>query len=89
MDATVQGRYVMVTLSKRNLEALLNKLDRTDSERTLVRATGTHVLFVKAEPDDVHYAGRKPGKVHPKDDPGTPKGKATVLRFPPRGGAPE
>ena len=58
-----------VTLSKRNLQTLLNKLEREDSHRTLFRITEAGNLVVVAEPDEKHYADRKPGAVHPADEP--------------------
>jgi hypothetical protein len=73
---------VEVVLSERNLIALLNKVRRTDSFRTLefdepVEDDGAlpgeppaHLrLVVRAEPDDEHYDERPtpPGPVYPED----------------------
>lgn len=60
-----------VTVSERNLRSLLNKLERPDSARTLVKTeeSGQTIILV-AEHDGPHYAGREPGPVHEADDPG-------------------
>lgn len=58
-----RGEIVTVTLSRRNLVTLLNKLDRPDSLRTLYRDTDDGMLIVKAETDDEHYQDREPGPV--------------------------
>lgn len=63
-----------VTLSRRNLLSLLNKLDREGSAREL-RWTDPDTgltLTVHSESDDEHYFDRPvpPGDVHPDDDPG-------------------
>jgi hypothetical protein len=57
---------VEVELTRRNLIALLQKLDSaetTTTERTLVRRglDGYTILHVKAVPDDEHYSNREPG----------------------------
>lgn len=62
---------VKVTLSKRNLESLLSKVDRPESTKMLHRIHGldrVH-LYVAVEDDATHYADREPGPVHPLDDP--------------------
>lgn len=51
-----------VELTRRNLEALLAKLDDPHSQRTLVCGDGT--VAVKAVPDEEHYANRAPGEVY-------------------------
>ena len=59
---------IYVSLSRRNLVTLLAKLDGepAGSQCTLERVceNGTAVI-VKAEPDDQHYQGRIPGRMHP------------------------
>lgn len=67
------GHHVHVTLSRRNLKTLLLKLDEPDSARTLVRMVETDldkevILRVTAEDDDIHYVGRIPGEVHPREE---------------------
>ncbi|MBA3585140.1 MAG: hypothetical protein H0W36_11550 [Gemmatimonadetes bacterium] len=70
---------VAVTLSRRNLLALLHKLDRAGSARTITsqhayrRLDGRTelvddlLLIVRSENDDEHYGGRlfPPGVMHP------------------------
>jgi len=67
MNATTHGQTLRITLSRRNLLALLQKLDTMgDSACTIVRQcdNGWGVV-VTAEPDEVHYADRLPGAMHP------------------------
>lgn len=57
-----------LVLSRRNLQALLNKLDRPDSARTLVGGTRAPGVVIKAEEDQQHYADVPfAGPVHPLD----------------------
>jgi hypothetical protein len=55
-----------IVLSKRNLLALLSKVDDPTSRKTLlagqggVNGVGDETLIVKCEPDEVHYAQRPP-----------------------------
>jgi AMMECR1 domain-containing protein len=66
---------VFVALSRRNLLALLSKLDWPESARTIVnsdcyrdgRPVDDVVLVLRAEDDDEHYARRAdpPGLMHP------------------------
>jgi len=72
LDAGKNGDPVIV-LSKRNLQTLLMKLEREGSARTIAKQITTSsgmqfVLYVSAEPDDVHYAGRLPGEMHPIEE---------------------
>lgn len=50
-----------IVLSRRNLLALLHKLDKPGSARTITKLTPTGFITVTAEDNDVHYAGDKPG----------------------------
>lgn len=61
------GSSIRVTLSERNLRALLSKLRMPDSACTIYMSTDGDVpgIYVSAEPDDQHYAGRTPGRMHP------------------------
>lgn len=64
---------VKIALSKRNLLALLHKVDSEESARTLIKDDvfegGSRVrLVVVAEPDDVHYRDREPGRMHPDSE---------------------
>jgi hypothetical protein len=67
---------VILTLSKRNLLALLQKADDPLSQRRLV---GGYVyeggklidgiyLVVGCEPDEQHYVDRQPGAMHPRTE---------------------
>lgn len=61
---------VKVTLSRRNLVTLLNKLDDPESHKTLYRHTAPgETLIVVAEEDATHYAKREAGCVHPDHEP--------------------
>lgn len=61
--------HVRVTLSKRNLLALLSKLDRPESACTLVKDEEDGVrLEVVAEADEDHYADRPEGPPGPMID---------------------
>ena len=61
---------VVVRLSRRNLKALLHKLDWEESERTLQRQEepGGPILTVIAEDDPEHYGDRTPGPMHPETE---------------------
>lgn len=61
---------ITVTLSRRNLLALLSKLERNrqtpgSSRCTIVKPDGT---VVRAEEDEVHYAARRAGQMHPIEE---------------------
>lgn len=63
-------RTATVTLSKRNLLALLTKLEMAGSARTIVSYNTEPdgwVLVVRAESDEEHYSTRTfpPGPMHP------------------------
>lgn len=57
---------VQIELTRRNLLALLEKLDDPLSERTLVKSDdeGTCNAFVTAVEDDEHYSDRAPGLIY-------------------------
>lgn len=63
----------VIRLSRRNLQTLLNKLDRNKvtpgaSQCTILkRREGT--FFVQAVEDEEYYQGEQPGPMHPIDDP--------------------
>ena len=65
----VDGRVVQVTLSRRNLLALLAKVEghpSVSSVAIIFPGTGAEpTLVVLAESDSVHYEGRGPGPMHP------------------------
>ena len=66
-----------VYLTRRNLQTLLNKLDRGDeSAKTIIKYDTVHpkypcsdVTIVCALEDDEYYSDRVAGPVHPKDEP--------------------
>lgn len=51
-------RHWEITLSKRNLLALLGKVDREDSNKTLEFSDGYVSIVVRSEPDKSHYEDR-------------------------------
>lgn len=77
MKLEIASSAVIVTLSKRNLLALLQKVDDPYSGRMLrsgnvfrggARADDIQ-LTVSCEPDDRHYANRPPpGPMHPRTE---------------------
>lgn len=58
---------MIVKLSRRNLLALLHKLEMTGSACSIVKPGG---IVIGVEPDEVHYADRKegPGPMHPETE---------------------
>lgn len=55
---------VVVTLSRRNLRALLVKIADPDSMKTITREIGPGVrLVLRGESDEMHYADRPPGQM--------------------------
>lgn len=66
-DQVQRGMTVAVTLSRRNLLALLAKLDGSPehSKMTIAREQDAGFLTVTAEEDEAHYAYRVPGAMHP------------------------
>lgn len=68
MNVNVEGRYVEVILSERNLLSLLDKLYMPGSARTLQRNTESNTLSISVETDAEHYEGRAvgtAGEMHP------------------------
>ena len=60
--------HILVTLSKRNLLALLHKLEMAGSFRTLI--SPDEKLAISVETDEEHYGGRDhpPGEMHPQTE---------------------
>lgn len=56
---------VEVELSRRNLRALLAKLDTPGSACTIMNSSRGTLFVVKAVEDEAHYFDRKPGRMHP------------------------
>lgn len=54
--------FAGVELTRRNLRALLTKLDGFPAGSACTIMDGR--VFVRAVEDEVHYAGRKPGPMH-------------------------
>lgn len=65
--ASTDGYHIGISLSRRNLLALLAKLDGhpVASAAEIARFDGDRWLSVTAEEDDVHYNGREAGPMHP------------------------
>src|SRR5260370_658079 len=64
-------RVIFITLSRRNLRALLAKLDGfpKDSKKTVYKDMDDgQVLVVTAEEDDIHYRLHTPGTMHPETE---------------------
>jgi hypothetical protein len=68
MKATQDDYMVTVRLSRRNLLALLHKLDMEGSARTLTRWCDELHVTVIAEEDEEHYGGRPFGTMHPQTE---------------------
>ena len=65
----ITNKRVIVTLSKRNLLALISKIGRPESAATIYKSVdGGYTLFVAGVLDTEHYIDRKPGLMHPKDE---------------------
>lgn len=67
------GSVAVVTLSRRNLLALLHKLEMPDSARTLITdydCPEGWSLIVRSESDGEHYGARPepPGPLHPASE---------------------
>lgn len=62
MKMGADGRII---LSRRNLLALLQKLDMPGSYRTIIAPESEGEFVVSAETDEEHYQGRTPGVMHP------------------------
>ncbi len=58
---TASEHNIAITLSKRNLLALLGKVDDPHSHKTIVIFNNNCALTVVAEPDDLHYRDRRRG----------------------------
>lgn len=59
--------FTTVVLSRRNLLTLLAKLDGfpPDSECSIVGGYEAPNIWLRAEEDEVHYAHRQAGEMHP------------------------
>ena len=68
LDNSQSELTIIVSLSERNLLALLSKLKRPDSAKALCKTTEAGFIMLVVEPDDEHYGTTTPGKMHPKDE---------------------
>ena len=59
---------IEVTLSRRNLLALLHKLDWEDSERTIAKSQDGILVTLVVEEDDEHYGDGEFGIMHPETE---------------------
>ena len=59
MDIRIEGKTVVVTFSRRNLTALLHRLDHfSDQNYTLLKHVGDWTVRVNVESDERHYTQR-------------------------------
>lgn len=65
MRFTISGTSIHVYLSRRNLMALVTKLDWAESMRTIGMEGDGASLWVTSEDDETHYGDRVPGQMHP------------------------
>ena len=64
MNAKIDNFSATITLSKRNLLALLDKVDRSrESARTIYKQCGGVLVQVSAQTDDEHYGDREAGRM--------------------------
>lgn len=70
MKVSKYGAVNVMSLSRRNLEALLTKLDGvpSGSNCTIMGGTDAQGWLVTAEENDVHYAERPAGGMHPETE---------------------
>jgi hypothetical protein len=71
MKAIIEGdRIVGIELTRRNLETLLLKLDREDSQRTIAKLTPGGYFLVMSVENDAHYEaeGRPAGEMHAAEE---------------------
>lgn len=64
MKVELNGHAVYIELTRRNLLALLDKLDDPLSVRTLGKDGDGCYALVKAVEDSEHYADRAPGLIY-------------------------
>lgn len=64
--STLAGVEVHVVLSRRNLLALLAKIDDPDSQRTIVKRDVLGTVVIEAENDEAHYQGAPAGEMGEK-----------------------
>lgn len=78
------GRGYPLVLSRRNLEALLGKLDAVrdggESRRMICGGPDADYLMVMAEENDEHYLDRPAGEMHPREEDHISKPATGVAR---------
>lgn len=68
-EEPIRTMQTRVWLSRRNLEALLVKLDDPTSKRTIFCFDDHgNPLWVTSEENEEHYKGRTPGEMHPRTE---------------------
>jgi hypothetical protein len=68
MRLTRDGQTLTITLSRRNLQSILAKLDGHPPDSACTIFNGPfegYLLVLKGEDDDVHYTDEAPGLMHP------------------------
>lgn len=70
MKLELGEKAIRVTLSRKNLSVLLDKLNGTPSlsAKTLYKYIGSHMLIVTAEEDEDHYKETPAGLMHPSNE---------------------
>jgi hypothetical protein len=65
-----------IYLTRRNLQTLLNKLERPESAKTIIKCDTVHPEYPCTEPtmvvaleDSDYYTDRPPGDMHSEDQP--------------------
>lgn len=80
------NELVGIELTRRNLETLLLKLERADSERTITKLfvndhrTRAIQFAVTAVENEAHYADRPAGEMHPAEEPHLSRPETGVAR---------
>ena len=64
----INNESVIITLSKRNLLALLDMVDDPYAQKTIYKHIDQFEVCVIVEPDDIHYGDNKPGEMSPKTE---------------------
>jgi hypothetical protein len=59
---------IELVLSKRNLLALLHKLEMVGSARTIIFGDRGWTFVIKSESNEEHYRDRIPGAMHPQTE---------------------
>lgn len=68
MNSEKNEDVFVVTFSRRNILALLHKLDMKGSARRLEKLVDEGLLVVTVEEDEEHYSGQPAGPMHPETE---------------------